>query len=283
MHLLKTAAGVVLEHSDRFWAVPGDWDAIVNDDRLEARLAAIVRDAPETAAPAPGSLRAPIGSQEVWAAGVTYWRSRTARMEESKAAGGGSFYDRVYEADRPELFFKATPHRVVGPGGVVRVRRDSTWSVPEPELALVVNARGTIVGCTIGNDMSARDIEGENPLYLPQAKVYAGSCALGPGVAVGRGVLVPSTTIAIVITRGGRTAFEGGTTVGSMRRTPDELVEFLYRENDFPYGSVLLTGTGVVPPDDFTLAAGDVVRITIDGIGTLENEVRVGASSAVTT
>jgi 2-dehydro-3-deoxy-D-arabinonate dehydratase len=279
MHLLKTATSVVLEHSDRFWAVPGEWDAIINDERLEARLAAIVRDAPETTAPAPGSLRAPIGSQEVWAAGVTYWRSRTARMEESKAAGGGSFYDRVYEAERPELFFKATPHRVVGPGGLVRVRRDSKWSVPEPELALVVNARGTIVGCTIGNDMSARDIEGENPLYLPQAKVYSGSCALGPGVAVGRGVLVDSTVIAIAIAREGRTVFEGQTTVGSMRRTPDELVEFLYRENDLPNGSVLLTGTGVVPPDDFALAAGDVVRIAIDGIGTLENEVRVGAGA----
>jgi 2-dehydro-3-deoxy-D-arabinonate dehydratase len=200
-------------------------------------------------------------------------------MEESKAAGGGSFYDRVYEAERPELFFKATPHRVVGPGGVVRVRRDSTWSVPEPELALVVNARGVIVGCTIGNDMSARDIEGENPLYLPQAKVYAGSCALGPAVAIGRGVLVESTAIAIAIARGGQTVFEGRTSVGSMRRTPDELVGFLFRDNVFPDGCVLLTGTGVVPPDDFTLAAGDVVTISIDGIGSLENEVRIGADS----
>jgi 2-dehydro-3-deoxy-D-arabinonate dehydratase len=160
---------------------------------------------------------------------------------------------------------------------VVRVRRDSAWSVPEPELALVVSARGAIVGCTIGNDMSARDIEGENPLYLPQAKVYAGSCALGPAVSVGRGVLAASTAIRLSIARAGQPVFEGETSVGSMRRTPDELVEYLFRENEFPAGCVLLTGTGVVPPDGFTLVDGDVVSITIDGIGTLENFVRSGA------
>jgi 2-dehydro-3-deoxy-D-arabinonate dehydratase len=279
MRLFHTSSGVILEHDGRHWRVSLTWDALVNGDDLAGGLAAIADGAPDAHEPDPGTLLAPIGSQEVWAAGVTYLRSRTARMEESKAAGGGSFYDRVYDADRPELFFKATPHRVVGPGGVVRVRRDSSWSVPEPELALVVNARGAIVGCTIGNDMSARDIEGENPLYLPQAKVYAGSCALGPAVSVGRDVLVPSTRIAIAIARDGRTVFEGQTTVGSMKRTADELVGYLFRDNSFPNGCVLLTGTGVVPPDDFTLAAGDKVAISIDGIGTLENTVRVGTEA----
>jgi 2-dehydro-3-deoxy-D-arabinonate dehydratase len=275
--LFNTSSGVILEHDGRHWSVPLTWDALVNDDDLAARLAAIARTTPDGLAPGPGTVLAPIGSQEVWAAGVTYLRSRTARMEESKAAGGGSFYDRVYDAERPELFFKATPHRVVGPDGVVCVRRDSSWSVPEPELALVVNARGAIVGCTIGNDMSARDIEGENPLYLPQAKVYAGSCALGPAVLLGREALAPSTRISITIARAGRTVFEGRTTVGSMKRTADELVGFLFRDNSFPSGCVLLTGTGVVPPDDFALAAGDRIAIGIDGIGALENVVRVGA------
>jgi len=279
MRVYNTASGVVLEHDGRYWRVPLGWDALVNDDDLEGRLAGIVGRPPDAGAPEPGTLLAPIGSQEVWAAGVTYWRSRTARMEESKAAGGGSFYDRVYEAERPEIFFKATPHRVVGPGGAVRIRRDSSWSVPEPELALVVNARGAIVGCTIGNDMSARDIEGENPLYLPQAKVYTGSCALGPGLSVGREVLAPSTRISIAIARDGRVAFEGQTTVGSMKRTADDLVAYLFRDNSFPDGCVLLTGTGIVPPDEFTLAAGDRVTIGIDGIGSLENVVRVGGDA----
>jgi 2-dehydro-3-deoxy-D-arabinonate dehydratase len=277
MRLYNTSSGVLLERGGQYWTVPLAWDSLVNDEDLAGRLAAVAREAPDASAPAGPTLRAPIGTQEVWAAGVTYWRSRTARMEESKAAGGGSFYDRVYEAARPELFFKATPHRVVGPGGAVRVRRDSAWSVPEPELALVVSARGAIVGCTIGNDMSARDIEGENPLYLPQAKVYAGSCALGPAVSVGRDVLAASTAIRLSIARAGQPVFEGETSVGSMRRTPDELVEYLFRENEFPAGCVLLTGTGVVPPDAFTLVDGDVVSITIDGIGTLENLVRSGA------
>jgi 2-dehydro-3-deoxy-D-arabinonate dehydratase len=217
---------------------------------------------------------APIGAQEVWAAGVTYFRSRAARMEEAKDAGGGDFYDRVYGAERPELFFKATARRVVGPGDFVRVRSDSRWSVPEPELALVVNARGRIVGYTIGNDMSARDIEGENPLYLPQAKVYAESCALGPCVLVSSDPLPPETAIELTVTRNGGQAFQGNTSVAAMRRTPEELVSFLFRDNSFPDGCVLLTGTGVIPPDDFSLRSGDVVRITVPPIGTLENRVR---------
>jgi 2-dehydro-3-deoxy-D-arabinonate dehydratase len=194
-------------------------------------------------------------------------------MEESKSAGGGDFYDRVYVADRPELFFKATPHRVRGPGAEVRIRRDAQWNVPEPELALAVTSSGRIVGYTIGNDMSSRDIEGENPLYLPQAKVYDGSCGLGPAIYVPDAPLPPETAIRIVIRRAHATAFEGETTLAAMKRKPEELVEYLFRDNSFPNGCILLTGTGIVPPDEFTLAAGDEIAISITGIGTLVNVV----------
>jgi 2-dehydro-3-deoxy-D-arabinonate dehydratase len=219
----------------------------------------------------------PVDAQEVWAAGVTYLRSKTAREEEAAAAGGGSFYDRVYTAPRPELFFKATAARVVGPGRPVRVRRDSRWSVPEPELALVISPDLRIVGYTIGNDMSARDIEGENPLYLPQAKVYKQSCALGPCVTLAA-ALPPRDQVAIRlrIERGGAVAFAGETSLARMARPLEELVDWLGRENEFPNGVILLTGTGVVPPDEFTLQAGDVVTIAIDGIGELTNPVVVG-------
>ena len=207
-----------------------------------------------------------------WAAGVTYYRSRTARMEESKEAGGGSFYDRVYEAERPELFFKATGRRVVGPGSPVRIRSDAKWSVPEPELTLLVNPAGAIVGCTIGNDMSSRDIEGENPLYLPQAKVYDGSCALGPCVLL---TSEPSraATISVEILRSGKKVFAESTKLTELKREPKELVSFLYRDNTFPQGAFLMTGTGIIPDDHFTLQHGDVIRIAIDGIGVLENPV----------
>ncbi|PYR72177.1 MAG: 2-hydroxyhepta-2,4-diene-1,7-dioate isomerase [Acidobacteria bacterium] len=271
--LYRTTAGPVVEQGGRrIRLVDLSWDALVNDADLYDRLATAVGNAPDTGR----ELRplAPIESQEVWAAGVTYLRSRTARIEESKDAGGGDFYDRVYGAERPELFFKATARRVVGPGDFVRVRHDSTWSVPEPELALVVNARGTIVGYTIGNDMSARDIEGENPLYLPQAKIYAESCSLGPCVFVCREALPPDTAIHLAVTRGGAEVFRGQTALSQMRRRPEELIAFLFRENSFPDGCILLTGTGVVPPDDFTLRSGDVIQITIPPIGTLENTVR---------
>jgi 2-dehydro-3-deoxy-D-arabinonate dehydratase len=219
------------------------------------------------------SVLAPVGNQEVWAAGVTYYRSRNARMEESKDAGGGSFYDRVYAAERPELFFKATGRRVVGPGGAVRIRSDAKWSVPEPELTLLINSAGQIAGYTIGNDMSSRDIEGENPLYLPQAKVYDGSCALGPCVLLVAEPLSKATVIRIEILRHNKAVFTGNTTLAELKRDPKELVQFLFRDNSFPQGVFLLTGTGIVPGDDFTLASGDVIRITIDGIGTLENYV----------
>lgn len=215
----------------------------------------------------------PIDFQEVWAAGVTYFRSRSARMEESKASGSGNFYDRVYTAERPELFFKATPGRVVGHGQKVAIRKDARWSVPEPELTLVVNRRGKIIGYTIGNDMSSRDIEGENPLYLPQAKVYDRSCALGPGILVRSTALPASTKIRLEISRGGEDIFSGETDLTQMKRDPQQLVEYLYRENTFANGAFLLTGTGVVPPDSFTLSQGDEIRISIDAIGTLINFV----------
>jgi 2-dehydro-3-deoxy-D-arabinonate dehydratase len=275
MRLFRTRHAALLEHDSAWFTLPPEpWDAIVDRDDLAAWLRAqIVAGAAAAGPPAPGDLVAPIGSQEVWAAGVTYFRSRTARMEESKSSGGGDFYDRVYGADRPELFFKATPARVRGPGQPVRIRRDARWNVPEPELTLAVTSSGAIVGYTIGNDMSSRDIEGENPLYLPQAKVYDGSCGLGPCLYVTEAPLPPETAIRIVIRRGGAVAFEGETSLAAMKRTPRELVDYLFRDNSFPAGCLLLTGTGIVPPDDFTLAPGDEIAITIEPIGTLVNTV----------
>ena len=219
-------------------------------------------------------LLTPVEGQEVWAAGVTYLRSKHARMEESDFSANA--YDQVYEADRPEIFLKSLPEKVVGPGDVVGIRADATWNVPEPELALVVNSRKELAGYTIGNDMSSRDIEGENLLYLPQAKVYDRSCAVGPWVVLGEGeAAVREWTIGVEIVREGSTVFEGETSIGNIKRTFDELVDYLCRSQTFPSGVMLLTGTGVVPGDDFTLAEGDVIRITISGIGTLENSVAV--------
>jgi 2-dehydro-3-deoxy-D-arabinonate dehydratase len=221
------------------------------------------------------TLLAPIDHQEVWAAGVTYKRSQTARMEESETSA--SCYDRVYESPRPELFLKATPHRVSGPGRPLRIRQDATWNVPEPEITCVVNARLELVGFTVGNDMSSRDIEGENPLYLPQAKVYRQCAGLGPCVTLIDAM--PSraeTMIRLKIERDGVVVFEGETDVDQMARTFEDLIEYLGRDQEFPHGVFLMTGTGVVPDSDFTLAAGDVVHITIDGIGTLTNPIVQG-------
>jgi 2-dehydro-3-deoxy-D-arabinonate dehydratase len=226
-----------------------------------------------TAATLPAKPNAPIGTQEVWAAGVTYLRSRTARMEESKDAGGGTFYDLVYNAVRPEIFFKATPARVAAPGTTVRIRSDSKWNVPEPELTLALNRQGRIFGYTIGNDMSSRDIEGENPLYLPQAKCYDRSAALGPCLYLTRDPLPPTTAIAIEIRRGSAAIFNGSTTISQIKRPFTELAEFLFRDNAFPQGAFLMTGTGIVPDDSFTLHHGDEIRITIEPIGTLVNTV----------
>ena len=219
-----------------------------------------------------GSLMPPIGHQEIWAAGVTYFRSRDARMEESESSGGDRFYDMVYDADRPELFFKATAERTRGHEDKVCIRSDSSWDVPEPELTLAINSNGKIFGYTVGNDMSSRSIEGENPLYLPQAKVYRGSCAVGPCLVVGAAP-AKEAMISVKIKRSGEEVFSGSTEVSQIKRGFDELAEFLFRENEFPKGALLMTGTGVVPDSDFTLSSGDVITITIDGIGTLENQV----------
>lgn len=245
------------------------WDALINgDDHLSLLSNLTLCSAPDAA-----ELLAPIGSQEVWAAGVTYHRSRDARVKESGGPGAGDFYTKVYEAQRPELFFKAPAYRVVGPGGRVRIRRDANWSVPEPELTLVINNRGTIVGYSIGNDMSSRDIEGENPLYLPQAKMYDGSCALGPCVYLTREPFPLDTKIQMNIHRKGAVIFSGATQVRNIKRSFTELAEYLYRETSYPHGCLLMTGTGIVPPDDFTLQSGDEVEITIDPIGCLRNIV----------
>ena len=274
MRLYRTKAGYFVEKGGQYYRIDRlDWDALVSQDDLYGTLSGLTAGLkPVTSFDAAGVL-APIGKQEVWAAGVTYYRSRGARMEESKDAGGGSFYDRVYSAERPELFFKSTASRTVGTGGKVRIRADATWSVPEPELTLLVSPRGRITGYTIGNDMSSRDIEGENPLYLPQAKVYDGSCALGPGILVTEEPLAASTEIAIEIERAGQIEFAGKTELAELKRDPKTLVEYLFRDNLFPQGCFLMTGTGIVPPSTFTLASGDLIRITIEPIGMLENVV----------
>lgn len=275
MKLYRTSNGAVVEADGQFHLLtelrsPQDWDRVLCDSELHARARAATAKAPMKFDAE--NILAPVVSQEVWAAGVTYYRSRNARIEESRSAGGGDFYDRVYAAERPELFFKATGRRVLGPGQPVRIRSDSRWSVPEPELTLFANAAGTIMGCTIGNDMSSRDIEGENPLYLPQAKVYAGSCALGPCILLCHEP-ARSTLIRLEISRGGKVAFVGTTTLMELKRGFKELVDFLFRDNTFPDGVFLMTGTGIVPGDDFTLRSGDWIRIEINGIGRLENHV----------
>lgn len=270
MKAYRTQSGIVIETGGSFLrSADTNWDDLVNADdfsRFTSNLA-------PSAVPAPNELLAPIGNQEVWAAGVTYFRSRDARMEESKDSGGGDFYAKVYGAGRPELFFKAPPYRVVGPAAPVRIRGDSKWNVPEPELTLVINKRGSIVGYTVGNDMSSRDIEGENPLYLPQAKVYDGSCAIGPCVYFSQEPLGQDTEIRISIYREGIAIFQDSTQIRKIKRSFPELVHYLYRETSFPYGCLLMTGTGVVPPNDLTLHHGDEIEISIEPIGTLRNVV----------
>jgi 2-dehydro-3-deoxy-D-arabinonate dehydratase len=239
---------------------------------LQARLDAVRSGAGEGIPLSAVTLRAPIDRQEVWAAGVTYLRSRDARMEESTSAK--SAYDLVYEADRPEIFFKATPSRVSGPGQEIAIRGDSTWDVPEPELALVVNRDGEIVGYTIGNDVSSRSIEGENPLYLPQAKFYSKCAGLGPAIALAWEIgEIKDRTIRLIIRRGGKVRFDGDTSTSQIHRTFEDLVGYLRRYNEFPAGVMLMTGTGIIPPSEFTLEAGDDVEISIDGIGSLRNPV----------
>ncbi len=276
MKLYKIKNGILIESENSFYLLKNeDWDSFVNDDNLfnkmkqNCKIENLVKDWKELIS----DIEAPVNSQEIWASGVTYMRSKIGRQEESKNAGGGDFYARVYEAERPELFFKAAKNRVVNPGGKVRIRKDSTWNVPEPELTLLITSSGKIVGYTIGNDMSSRSIEGENPLYLPQAKTYDGCAALGPCIYVPENPLSMKENIFLEINRGGNSAFRGEVNLNQLKRKPEELVSFLYRECTFPNGSFLMTGTGIVPSSDFTLQSGDEIKITIELIGTLINTV----------
>lgn len=277
MKIYKTINSIVLEHEGNcFIAESNNWDEYINRDDLYGFLLQQVKDikpVEQTDWLQSQKIMAPIGSQEVWAAGVTYLRSKVARMEESEESGGATFYDKVYDAERPELFFKATPQRVVGTNDYVRIRKDSTWDVPEPELTLIITSSGKIVGYTIGNDMSSRSIEGENPLYLPQAKVYEKCAGLGPCILVMEDAIPLTTGISMTIDRNSERMFEGSTTINQMKRSHTELVSFLFRECAFPAGAYLMTGTCVVPGNDFTLKSGDVVTITIEPIGTLVNTV----------
>lgn len=273
MKIYKTNSGIAVENGHGFYLLDEEWETFVNDDDLLKKLVDRISSL-QPSDKLDGELLAPIGNrQELWACGVTYLRSKIGRQEESKDSGGGAFYAKVYEAERPEVFFKANPSRVVGPNHKVRIRKDSTWDVPEPELTLLVTSSGKIVGYTIGNDMSSRSIEGENPLYLPQAKTYDACAALGPCVYVTDGPLDRDTNINLVIKRDNETVFDGSVALSQMKRTPEELVSFVFRECSFPYGCLIMTGTGIVPGNDFTLRNGDEIRISIGGIGTLVNEV----------
>lgn len=277
MKAFKTTTGIFIESEGNLYSSEfKSWDAFINQPDLYNSLRTGLSGIKPLENKNPLNdliIQAPIQSQEIWAAGVTYTRSRDARMEESKDAGGGSFYDMVYDAVRPELFFKATSYRCAGPGDNVRIRKDSTWNVPEPELTLVINNKGNIIGYTIGNDMSSRSIEGENPLYLPQAKSYDGSAAIGPCVYIPSTPIPPETKINMQIIRAGKTMFADEIAINKMKRGHTELVEFLFRECTFPFGCLLMTGTCLVPPNDFTLHSGDVIIIRIDHIGELKNIV----------
>ena len=278
MHLYKTSNGFVVGREKEFRTLAGepDWDALINRDDLHEYLVDQWESSGLTEDPSvlENILLAPIGSQEVWAAGVTYYSSRLARMEESLDTGGGDFYSRVYQAERPEIFMKATPARVVGPNAPFRIRSDSDWDVPEPELTLFATSSGKIVAYTIGNDVSSRSIEGENPLYLPQAKTFDECACLGPCLYVSDQPLSLDTGVGLTIARGGEKVFTDSTSLAQMKRTPEELIGFLFRETSFASGVFLMTGTGIVPGTDFTLQSGDEVSISIDSIGVLTNSVR---------
>ncbi len=276
MKLYKTRQGIVIENDNNFYTIGNeDWETFVNDDSLFQKMKEQIKSLTPSSRSLIENILAPVGNhQELWACGVTYLSSKIGRQEESKDAGGGDFYARVYEAERPEVFFKATPHRIVGTHDKVKIRKDSTWDVPEPELTLIASSSGKIVGYTIGNDMSSRSIEGENPLYLPQAKTYDACAAVGPCIYVTEEPLNrDATTIRLQIKRDNKIAFEGSVSLSQMKRTPEELVSFVFRECSFPYGCLVMTGTGIVPEHDFTLMSGDEISISIDEIGTLVNEV----------
>jgi len=277
IRIYKTNKGIVVHQgNDFFLSKESDWDKFINRRDLFKKVNDEVKSLSVNAdlsGLVTNNSTPPIGTQEIWAAGVTYLRSREARMEESKDAGGGDFYAKVYEANRPELFFKAPSYRTVGSGEIVRIRKDSHWNVPEPELTLFICSEGTIEGYTIGNDMSSRDIEGENPLYLPQAKSYNASAAIGPCLFVPGEPIHPDSVIRLEIKRQNELIFSGEISINRMKRKHTELVEYLFRETSFPNGVYLMTGTGVVPPDHFTLKPGDEIKISIDNIGTLLNIV----------
>jgi 2-dehydro-3-deoxy-D-arabinonate dehydratase len=275
MKIYKTKQGIVIEKELNFFLVKDQaWEEWINDDDVLRKAERFITTAKPAGEELIKEVLAPIGNnQELWACGVTYLKSKIGRQEESKDAGGGDFYARVYEAERPEVFFKSTPHRVVGHRQKVRIRKDSTWDVPEPELTLVVASSGKIIGYTIGNDMSSRSIEGENPLYLPQAKTYDACAAVGPCIYITEKPIDKNSKIHLEINRNGSTVYEGSIAINQMKRSPEELVSFVFRECSFPHGCLVMTGTGIVPEHDFTLQAGDEIKISIDGIGTLVNEV----------
>jgi len=278
MKLYKTKKGIVVENENNYYMVGDqDWDSYVNDDQLFSKLQQATKELSANAEAKDlitSEIQAPIQSQEIWACGVTYFKSKVGRQEESKTSGGADFYARVYEAERPEIFFKATANRTVGHGEKVHIRKDSTWDVPEPELTLAVTTSGKIVGYTIGNDMSSRSIEGENPLYLPQAKTYDGSAAVGPCIFITEEPLGADTLIQMQILRDGKVVFEGEVAIDQIKRKFTDLVAYLYRETSFPHGCLVMTGTGIVPSSDFTLKKDDEIRITIQPIGTLINTVK---------
>jgi 2-dehydro-3-deoxy-D-arabinonate dehydratase len=275
MKIYRTIKGIVIEHEHNYYSYADvDWDEFINDDDLENKIISLVK----SSNPYPNSLNEneilpPIQSQELWACGVTYLRSKVGRQEESKTSGAGDFYAKVYEAERPEVFFKSTAHRIRGHGKEVRIRKDSDWNVPEPELTLMVSTSGKIIGYTIGNDMSSRSIEGENPLYLPQAKTYDGCASLGPCILVSKDFPGVDDLILMNIKRNEKIVFEGTIRISQMKRTLYELVSYVFRECSFPNGCLVMTGTGIVPPNDFTLQSLDEVNIEIAGIGRLTNTI----------
>jgi len=293
MNIYKTKNDIIIKHEEKIYFHPSkNWDEMINRvglrqflleevSKLDAidlsnypgGLLTVLKGWSPITKSDTGPLQAPLGQQEIWAAGVTYYRSRVARMEESESAGGADFYDKVYDAERPEIFYKGNALRTSNPYEKIYIRKDSDWNVPEPELTLFISSAGTIEGYTIGNDVSSRSIEGENPLYLPQAKVYDRSAALGPGIYLPEDGLSPHTMINLEIRRGREIIFDKGIAISQMKRKHQELVDYLFRETSFPHGCFLMTGTGIVPDNDFTLQPEDEVTISIEGIGRLKNTV----------
>ena len=276
MKLYRTSKGIVLQTEENYFLIDSNWDDFINDDALFEKCRTIasqhkeVKNGPELISK---FLLKPIENQEIWATGVTYFNSKMGRLEEAKEAGGGDFYERVYHAERPELFFKSTADRAVGHLEKVAIRNDSTWDVPEPELTLCITATAKIVGYTIGNDMSSRSIEGENPLYLPQAKTYDRSAAIGPCIFVTEKPFPSDANIYLDIHRDGVKIFGSEVGVDQIVRKFEDIVSYLYRHTTYPKGCLLMTGTGIVPDSGFTLQKGDKINISIDNIGTLSNTV----------